>query len=108
VNGRLLVAHDRDKVKPERTLEALYLDPLRERVKQNGGRVYSSGPTFTLLVDVKSDAEPTYAALRGVLRQYADLLTLFRINATETKTVTVILSGNHALNTLARTARRRC
>jgi hypothetical protein len=31
VDGQLLVAHDRDKVKPERTLQALYLDPLRER-----------------------------------------------------------------------------
>src|SRR5712672_4165891 len=30
VDGKLLVAHDRSKVKPERTLEALYLDPLRE------------------------------------------------------------------------------
>jgi len=102
VNGRLLVAHDRDKVKPERTLEALYLDSLRERVKQNGGRVHPGGPAITLLIDVKSDAETTYAALRDVLRQYADFLTVFRTNATETKAVTVILSGNRALNTLAR------
>src|SRR6185295_14563982 len=29
----LLVAHDRKDLKPARTLEALYLDPLRERVK---------------------------------------------------------------------------
>jgi hypothetical protein len=44
VDGRLLVAHDRSKVKPERTLEALYLDPLRERVKKNNGHVYPAGP----------------------------------------------------------------
>src|SRR5215475_7710089 len=43
VDGALLVAHDRDQVKPERTLQALYLDPLRERVKTNGGRVYANG-----------------------------------------------------------------
>src|ERR1700686_2617314 len=29
VDGKLLVAHDRNQVKPERTLQALYLDPLR-------------------------------------------------------------------------------
>ena len=40
VSGKLLVAHDRKDAKPERTLQALYLDPLRERVKANGGRVY--------------------------------------------------------------------
>ena len=50
VDGQLLVAHDRKSVKPERTLEALYLDPLRERVRKNGGRVYRGGPTITLQI----------------------------------------------------------
>src|SRR5882762_4628435 len=36
VDGKLLVAHDRSKVKAERTLQSLYLDPLRERVRKNG------------------------------------------------------------------------
>ena len=31
VDGKLLVAHDRKDLRPERTLQALYLDPLRER-----------------------------------------------------------------------------
>jgi len=96
VNGRLLVAHDRDKVEPERTLEALYLDPLRERVKHNGGRVYPGGPAVTVLIDVKSDGEATYAALREVLSRYADMLTAFLPNATEEKAVTVIVTGNRA------------
>src|SRR6266849_514163 len=60
VDGKLLVAHDRDKVRPERTLQALYLDPLRERVKKNHGRVYSDGPEFTLLIDLKSDWRKIY------------------------------------------------
>ena len=54
VDGQLLVAHDRSKVKPERTLQALYLDPLRERVKKNGGRVYPGGPECVLLIDEKT------------------------------------------------------
>src|SRR5436190_8469009 len=37
VNGELLVAHDRDKTRPGRTLEKLYLAPLRRRVRDNGG-----------------------------------------------------------------------
>src|SRR5213595_176008 len=49
VDGQLLVAHNRGGVRPERTLQALYLDPLRARVKQNGGRVYPNGPEVTLL-----------------------------------------------------------
>lgn len=106
LDGKLLVAHDRDKVKLENTLQSLYLDPLRERVLQNGGRVYPNGPEFTLLVDVKSGAEPTYAAVRNVLRQYASVLTIFRTAATETNAVTVIISGNRARATMAAEASR--
>jgi glycerophosphoryl diester phosphodiesterase len=101
VDGQLLVAHDRNKVKPERTLQALYLDPLRERVKKNGGQVYPGTTDFTLLIDVKSDAEKTYAVLRDVLKQYADLLTVFRPEATESKAITAIISGNRARNVMA-------
>src|SRR6266550_2676687 len=32
VNGQLLVAHDLKDARPDRTLQALYLDPLRARV----------------------------------------------------------------------------
>src|SRR5258708_22839685 len=51
VDGQLLVAHMRKDVKPTRTLEKLYLEPLRERVKQNHGHVYPGGPEVTLLID---------------------------------------------------------
>ncbi len=98
VDGKLLVAHDRNQVKPERTLQSLYLDPLRERARRNGGRVYLSGPEVILLVDVKSDAEPTYSALREVLKEYSDLLTVFRSGSTATNAVTVIISGNRDRN----------
>src|SRR5437588_10997540 len=75
VNGKLLVAHDLKDAKPERTLEALYLEPLRERAKRNAGRIYPSGPTILLLVDVKSEAAPTYLVLDQILKEYADILT---------------------------------
>lgn len=96
VNGRLLVSHNLKDVKPERTLEALYLDPLRERVKQNGGRVYRGGPTITLLIDVKSEAAATYAALHETLKNYAPMLTAFRNNVAEPAAITVIVSGARA------------
>ena len=38
-DGRLLVAHTPLDLKPERTLERLYLDPLRQRVRANGGQM---------------------------------------------------------------------
>jgi hypothetical protein len=94
VDGKLLVAHDRDKLKPERTLQALYLDPLRERVRKNSGRVYANGPEFTLLIDIKSASSNTYPALREVLAQFADMLTTFGDGKRESKAVLVVISGN--------------
>jgi len=101
VGDKLLVAHDRNQVKPERTLQALYLDPLRERVRRNGGRVYVNGPEIVLLVDVKSDAEQTYSALRGVLEQYAEVLTTYRDGSIQTNAITAIISGNRAPKLMA-------
>src|SRR5262245_2850945 len=88
VDGKLFVAHDRSQVKPERTLETLYLDPIREQVRRNGGRLYRGGPTAILLVDVKSEAEATYKVLREVLKAYGDMLTLFREGTIQTNAIT--------------------
>src|SRR4051812_6754640 len=55
VDGNLLVGHNRDALKPERTLESLYLAPLAERVHQNGGHVYPNTTRFFLLIDIKDD-----------------------------------------------------
>src|SRR5262245_37426007 len=91
---KLLVGHTIFSLRAGRTLEALYLDPLRERVKSNGGRVYPKGPTVYLLVDVKTEAKPTYAALAKVLARYADILSVARGDQFEAKAVTVVVSGN--------------
>jgi glycerophosphoryl diester phosphodiesterase len=93
VDGALLVAHDRDKVDPARTLDALYLQPLEERAKKNGGRVYPGGPEVTLLIDIKSDAEATYVVLRDLLANYADMLTTFEGDDVTERAVRVIISG---------------
>jgi len=101
VDGQLLVAHDRKRVAPERTLRALYLEPLRQQIARNGGRVYRGGPTCTLLIDVKSDAAETYVVLRRELARYADLLTTFTSTNSTERALTVILSGSRAAGLVA-------
>jgi glycerophosphoryl diester phosphodiesterase len=101
VEGQLLVAHDRKDVKPERTLQSLYLEPLHERIRANDGRVFWDVPTVTLMIDVKSDAATTYAVLRGVLAKYRDALTEFTGTNTTTRALTVILSGNRPFKLVA-------
>ena len=96
VKGALLVAHERLDVRPERTLEKLYLDPLRARIKVNGGRVYRNGPPVWLLVDVKSEAKSTYEALDRVLRHYEEIVSAVRDGKFERKAITVVVTGNRA------------
>lgn len=100
VDGKLLVAHDRNKTRPERTLQALYLDPLRERARQNGGRVYRDGPEVTLLIDLKADWHELYPVLHTVLTNYADVLTTFRGGQKQTNAVMVVISGNRSRDML--------
>lgn len=100
-DGRLFVGHTLRDLKPDRTLEALYLDPLRARVKANGGRVYPGEPTIFLLIDVKTEAKATYEALDKVLARYADVFSVTRDGKFMPKAVTAVVSGNRARDLMA-------
>ena len=102
VDGALLVAHEEDEVSPSATLRGLYLDPLRGIVSRNGGSPYSSSDQpLQLLVDVKSEADPTYRALHETLQDYADILTSWTETGTRPGPVVVVLSGNRATRLVA-------
>lgn len=94
VDGELLVGHERKHLRPGRTLDKLYLAPLQQRAKANGGRVYPGGPTVFLLIDVKTEAKETYAALDRVLARYDELLSVTRDGKFAPRAVTVVVSGN--------------
>jgi len=97
VGDKLCVAHESKKVTPERTLQSLYLEPLRQRVQENGGHVYREASRFILLIDIKTAAEPTYRRLHEVLAGYQDMLTTFDAQGRKDKAVLVIVSGNRPL-----------
>lgn len=94
VGEDLLVGHYKSDLKPGRTLQALYLEPLKKRVLANGGRVYPGGPTFHLLIDLKTDSEPIYKRLKEVLKGYQDLLTRFDQDRTTLAAISITLSGD--------------
>jgi hypothetical protein len=96
-DGKLLVGHTVFQLKPERTLESLYLRPLRQRVKDNGGSMYRDGPRFYLLIDIKSEARTTYAAVHTVLAEYADIVSAVRSGKRDEKAVTAVVSGNRPI-----------
>lgn len=49
--GQLLVAHTQRDVAREKTLQALYLDPLQKEIQKNGGHVYPDGTKKTAVVN---------------------------------------------------------
>lgn len=103
MGGELLVAHDRGDVVPGATLENLYLQPLAERVRANGGRVHPGWDgSLQLLIDVKSDAGRTYAALDKLLRRYGGMMTMFSRHGIEEGAVTATISGNRDRDAMER------
>lgn len=100
IDGNLLVAHDRDKTSASRTLQRLYLDPLREKIRLSGGSVHGDGKPFTLLIDIKSDGVTTYQSLSAVLAAYRDILTYVDVDGIHMGAVTAIVSGNRAIDTI--------
>jgi hypothetical protein len=97
VDGKLLVAHNRRDVRPERTLEALYLDPLLARVKANGGRVYRDGPELTLMIEFKADGEASYDALVPILARYREMLSGMRDGKWQPGAVAVVVTGERPI-----------
>lgn len=93
-DGQLLVGHHAKDLKPERTLEKLYLAPLQQRISKNNGSVYSTKQRFFLFIDIKTEEATTYPALHQLLSQYASILTEVKDNQLTERAVTVILSGN--------------
>jgi hypothetical protein len=102
VDGQLLVAHDRDKVDPSRTLESLYLEPLRQIIHDRGGRVFATRNPLTLLIDIKSDSLATYVALDSVLRRHADILTIFADTLVIPGPIVAVMSGERSLGAVRR------
>jgi|LakMenEpi03Aug12_release.lakeMendotaPanAssembly.Ray.scaffolds.fasta_scaffold00028_39 glycerophosphoryl diester phosphodiesterase len=100
VDDQLLVAHHQRDTSPERTLESLYLQPLFQRFQDNGC-ILADDCSLTLLVDIKSSAEATYAVLARQLVRYADMLSVTKDDQLQQRSVTVIVSGNRPLESIA-------
>jgi hypothetical protein len=91
-DGELRVGHDPDETRPGRTVESMYLIPLRERVRREG-TVLPGGRTFILNVESKREGMSTYEALHELLSRYEDMLTVVRDGRVEPGPVQVILVG---------------
>jgi alkaline phosphatase len=85
--GQILVGHDKEDLRPERTIQALYLDPIRQQLKQYQGKLAADNTyELQLLVDIKSPTNPCLDTLIAVLKNYPELIN--------SKQLQIVLSGN--------------
>lgn len=93
--GKFIIAHLTPLLKKKGNLETLYLKPLADSIHNHPGYLYAGYPEpVILLIDIKTNAERTYAALKPLLEKYAAILTRFENGRVINGAVTVILSGN--------------
>ncbi|MES2277171.1 MAG: phosphatidylinositol-specific phospholipase C/glycerophosphodiester phosphodiesterase family protein [Bacteroidota bacterium] len=93
--GRLVVTHVLPSIHHHRTLEGLYLQPLADHLQQNSGEMYPNyGGTFTLMIDIKSDAAKTYELLKPLLEKYRDCLSGYQDGVWHNGPVRIVLSGH--------------
>ncbi len=77
IDGELFVAHNKTDIKAGRTLESLYIEPVADLFRKNGGRAWKDHPgTFQLLIDLKTPAEITMSVLVEKLKPYRDVFDL--------------------------------
>ncbi len=100
IDGELYVAHARPLFKnKKKTLEALYLEPLAQRVHAHEGSVYPGYEgEFLLMIDIKADGEAVYQLLHQQLKAYRDILTFYESGEKKTGAVTIFLSGDRPVD----------
>jgi alkaline phosphatase len=92
-NGQLFVSHEEKYITADRSLEKLYLDPLKTIIKKNGGTAYkNSKDTLQLLIDFKTTGVPTMKALVQTLDRYPEI--------SKNPTVQIVISGDQPLPAL--------
>ena len=109
VDNQLLVAHDRRDTTPDRSLESLYLNPLRLHFSNRTDD--STHKTFWLMIDVKSDAIKTHRKIQSVMENYPDLFLKIRNSESQQvdskgPLVRVVISGNRAKEDILQTQPR--
>ena len=75
--GQVCVAHAPWGVRRGRTLEKIYLDPLRRILAVNGSSVYANGKPVVLYLDFKERPEKVFPALNLILERYRPMFAVF-------------------------------
>ena len=92
--GDIKVAHTSLGIRKKKNLKNLYLEPLRKRVKENGGKVYpNQDREFIMMIDLKDNGPEIMEELNRQLSEYKELFTCYENGEKNEGPVRVVLSG---------------
>ena len=97
--NKLIVSHILPILKRNRTLEELYLKPLLEYVKdKNKSSFRNIDSHITLMIDIKSNAHKTFAALTVLLEKYKSIISTLEDGKVYLRDVTIVITGHKPKN----------
>jgi len=105
-NKKLIVAHILPRFKKKRTLEDLYLKPLQECISGKNKDIPFPLYPLTLMIDIKSDSNKTYASLNELLQKYKSILSSYDNGKVTTRQLTIIITGNKPYHVIQKQQQR--
>ncbi len=96
-DGELLVGHSLPELRPERTLEGMYLEPLAKWIAKQEGQANRPASPLLLLIDIKTEGAATWEALHPLLVKYRSMLSETGEEGFQQRAVTIVISGNRAV-----------
>lgn len=93
-NGKLVVAHILPMVQSKGTLESLYLAPLKACISGQSKLALQPKSPVTLMIDIKSNANKTYAVLETLLQKYKSIISGYENGNYIQRQINVVITGN--------------
>lgn len=92
--GELIVAHVLPFFKKKKTLEQLYFKPLMQSIQGRNKLLAAPAAPITLMIDIKSEADKTYAALEQLMQKYTAILSSYDNGQITYRQVTIVITGH--------------
>ncbi|WKN30162.1 phosphatidylinositol-specific phospholipase C/glycerophosphodiester phosphodiesterase family protein [Porifericola rhodea] len=102
IDNTLYVGHDMPEGEHQLpSLQSAYLEPLFRISHNHRGKVYPDYEgDFYLMIDIKTEAEASYAKLKELLKEYENMLSYTENGTYHKRAVTIFLSGNRPIESV--------